>query len=44
VFQRTHDRPFGNIHDVISRAELLAMSDGYKQIAGYSREGLSKSS
>jgi 2-polyprenyl-6-methoxyphenol hydroxylase-like FAD-dependent oxidoreductase len=42
VFQRTHDRPFGNIDDVISRAELVAMSEGYKQIAGYSREGLSK--
>jgi 5-methylphenazine-1-carboxylate 1-monooxygenase len=44
VFQRTHDRPFCNIDDVISRAELMAMSDGYKQIAGYSRDGLSKSS
>jgi 2-polyprenyl-6-methoxyphenol hydroxylase-like FAD-dependent oxidoreductase len=44
VFQRTHDRPFSNIDDVISRAELVAMSDGYKQIAGYSRVGLSKRS
>jgi 2-polyprenyl-6-methoxyphenol hydroxylase-like FAD-dependent oxidoreductase len=42
VFQRTHDRPFSNIDDVISRAELVAMSEGYKQIAGYSKEGLSK--
>ena len=31
-------RPFGNADDVISRAELLAMSEGYKQIAGYSQE------
>jgi len=44
VFQRTKDRPFGNIDDVISRAELVAMSDRYKQIAGYSRDGLSKGS
>jgi len=42
VFQRTRDRPFGNIDDVISRAELVAMADGYKQIAGHSRERLSK--
>jgi hypothetical protein len=42
VFKRTHDRPFGNIDDVIGRAELLAMSDGYTQIAGYSQEALSK--
>jgi 2-polyprenyl-6-methoxyphenol hydroxylase-like FAD-dependent oxidoreductase len=41
VFQRTHDRPFRSIDDVISRAELVALSDGYKQIAGYSKEALS---
>ncbi|HEY4988123.1 MAG TPA: flavin-dependent oxidoreductase [Bradyrhizobium sp.] len=42
VFQRTHDRPFGNIDDVISHAELVALSDGYKRVAGYFREALSK--
>jgi 5-methylphenazine-1-carboxylate 1-monooxygenase len=40
VFQRTHDRPFGHIDDVISRDELAALSEGYKQIAGYSKEAL----
>jgi 2-polyprenyl-6-methoxyphenol hydroxylase-like FAD-dependent oxidoreductase len=40
VFQRTHDRPFKTIDDVISREELLALSDGYKRIAGYSKDAL----
>jgi 2-polyprenyl-6-methoxyphenol hydroxylase-like FAD-dependent oxidoreductase len=40
VFQRTHDRPFGKIDDVISRDELVALSEGYKRIAGYSQETL----
>jgi 5-methylphenazine-1-carboxylate 1-monooxygenase len=40
VFQRTHDKPFKAIDDVISRDELVAMSEGYKQIAGYSKEAL----
>ena len=40
VYQRTNDRPFTSIDDVISRAELVALSDSYKQIAGYSKEAL----
>ena len=40
VFQRTHDRPFASINDVISRDELVALSEGYKRIAGYSKEAL----
>jgi 2-polyprenyl-6-methoxyphenol hydroxylase-like FAD-dependent oxidoreductase len=40
VFERTHDQPFGAIDDVISRDELVALSEGYKRIAGYSREAL----
>ena len=40
VFQRTHDRPFASIDDVISRDELVALSEGYKRIAGYSKEAL----
>ena len=40
VFQRTHDRPFGSIDDVISRDELVALSEGYKRIAGYSKDAL----
>jgi 5-methylphenazine-1-carboxylate 1-monooxygenase len=42
VFQRTGDRPFRAIEDVISRDELVALSEGYKRIAGYSKEALSK--
>jgi 5-methylphenazine-1-carboxylate 1-monooxygenase len=40
VFQRTHDQPFNAIDDVISREELVALSDGYKRIAGYSKDAL----
>jgi 5-methylphenazine-1-carboxylate 1-monooxygenase len=40
VFQRTHDRPFSRIDDVISRDELAALSEGYKKIAGYSKDAL----
>src|SRR5712664_2015062 len=40
VFQRTHDRPFKAIDDVISREELVALSEGYKRIAGYSQQAL----
>ena len=35
VFERTGDRPFGAIEEVISRAELAAFQERYKQIAGY---------
>ena len=40
VFERTHDKPFAAIDDVISHDELVALSEGYKRIAGYSREAL----
>jgi 5-methylphenazine-1-carboxylate 1-monooxygenase len=40
VFERTHDKPFGAIDDVISRDELVALSEGYKRIAGYSKDAL----
>jgi len=40
VFQRTQDRPFASIEDVISREELVALSEGYKRIAGYSKDAL----
>ncbi len=42
VFQRTNDQPFAAIDDVISRDELAALSEGYKRIAGYSKQALSK--
>jgi 2-polyprenyl-6-methoxyphenol hydroxylase-like FAD-dependent oxidoreductase len=34
VWQRTGDRPFSSIDDVVSREELIALSDGYKRVAG----------
>jgi len=40
VYQRTHDRPFAAIEDVISHEELVALSEGYKRIAGYSKDAL----
>ncbi len=40
VWQRTGDKPFKNIDDVISKAEIMAISDGYKKVAGYDRESL----
>ena len=40
VFQRTNDPPFADIDDVISREELVALSEGYKRIAGYSKDAL----
>jgi len=42
VFERTGDRPFADIDDVISAQELAAISDGYKRIAGFDREALGK--
>jgi 2-polyprenyl-6-methoxyphenol hydroxylase-like FAD-dependent oxidoreductase len=40
VYQRTNDRPFKAIGDVISHDELVALSDSYKRIAGFSKEAL----
>jgi len=40
VFERTHDAPFKAIDDVISREELVALSEGYKRVAGYSKDAL----
>jgi len=37
VFERTGDRPFAQIDDVISEQEIRALSDGYKRVAGYAR-------
>ncbi|HEV2042246.1 MAG TPA: flavin-dependent oxidoreductase [Casimicrobiaceae bacterium] len=42
VFERTGDKPFARIDDVISPEELAALSDGYKRIAGYHRETLAR--
>jgi len=40
VYRRTGDRPFARIEDVISNAELAALSDSYKRVAGYDRESM----
>lgn len=40
VYLRTGDKPFARIDDVISRDELIALSDGYKRVAGYHQETL----
>ncbi|WP_407166523.1 flavin-dependent oxidoreductase [Bradyrhizobium sp. ORS 111] len=40
VFLRTNDKPFRAVEDVISREELVELSDGYKRIAGYSQAAL----
>jgi len=34
VFERTGDRPFVRVEDVISERELAALSEGYKRVAG----------
>jgi 2-polyprenyl-6-methoxyphenol hydroxylase-like FAD-dependent oxidoreductase len=41
VHLRSGDRPFKRIEDLISRAELAALSDGYKRVAGYDKATLS---
>ncbi|WP_270937091.1 flavin-dependent oxidoreductase [Falsiroseomonas oryzae] len=40
VWQRSGDKPFARIEDVISREELTAMLEGYKKVAGYDRAAL----
>jgi 2-polyprenyl-6-methoxyphenol hydroxylase-like FAD-dependent oxidoreductase len=40
VYLRSGDKPFARIEDVISEAELQAISDRYKQVAGYDRDSL----
>jgi 2-polyprenyl-6-methoxyphenol hydroxylase-like FAD-dependent oxidoreductase len=40
VYQRTGDKPFRRIEDVISEDELRGISDGYKRVAGYDRGSL----
>src|SRR5262245_7263979 len=37
VYERTGDRPFGRIEEVISEAELAGLSERYKQVAGYDK-------
>lgn len=40
VYERTGDKPFKNIDDVISKKELMDISDSYKRVAGYDKASL----
>jgi 2-polyprenyl-6-methoxyphenol hydroxylase-like FAD-dependent oxidoreductase len=40
VFERTGDKPFRRIEDVISQEELVALSEGYKRVAGFDKQSL----
>lgn len=40
VYQRGGDKPFERIESVISGEELRALSERYKQLAGYDRKSL----
>jgi 5-methylphenazine-1-carboxylate 1-monooxygenase len=43
VFQRSGNKPFTDIDSVISQGELKALSDRYKQVAGYDQRTLEES-
>jgi 2-polyprenyl-6-methoxyphenol hydroxylase-like FAD-dependent oxidoreductase len=40
VYERTGDKPFGRVDEVISPAELREISERYKRVAGYDRDTL----
>ena len=42
VWKRSGDRPFARIEDVISNAELVALSENYKRVAGFERDALAR--
>jgi 2-polyprenyl-6-methoxyphenol hydroxylase-like FAD-dependent oxidoreductase len=42
VYLRTNDQPFASIDDVLTPAEIVQISDGYKTIAGFSRDALAE--
>jgi 2-polyprenyl-6-methoxyphenol hydroxylase-like FAD-dependent oxidoreductase len=42
VYRRTGDKPFASIDDVISREEIVALSESYKRVAGFDKERLSR--
>jgi hypothetical protein len=37
VHERSGDRPFANIDDLISQAERVAIVEDYKRVAGYGK-------
>jgi 2-polyprenyl-6-methoxyphenol hydroxylase-like FAD-dependent oxidoreductase len=42
VHERTGDRPFGRIEDVMAAEEMQSMSENYKRIAGFERDALAR--
>ena len=42
VYERTGDQPFSRIEDVIAEAELRAITDRYKTVAGYDKKALAR--
>jgi 2-polyprenyl-6-methoxyphenol hydroxylase-like FAD-dependent oxidoreductase len=42
VWKRSGDKPFERIEDVISVAEMAAMSETYKKVAGFERVSLAR--
>jgi 2-polyprenyl-6-methoxyphenol hydroxylase-like FAD-dependent oxidoreductase len=40
VHERTGDKPFERIEDVMSPAELIEFSDRYKRVAGFDKDAL----
>ena len=42
VYERTGDKPFASIDEVISVQELKALTDRYKRVAGYDKAALRK--
>ena len=42
VWKRSGDRPFERIEDLITNAELVALSEDYKRVAGFERESLAR--
>ena len=42
VWKRSGDQPYARIEDVISNAELVALSENYKRVAGFERDSLAR--
>lgn len=42
IYERTGDRPFARIEEVIDPAELRAISERYRRVAGYDRDTLTR--
>ena len=40
VYERSGDKPFADINDIISAEEIATMMNSYKKVAGYDRATL----